>query len=92
MNYNHVCSKCFPFLHVKKRQVQSFCFKTHRELLDSPLQALCVEVGLFGRQLVLPRLKPPGEGARESAELEQLLLTGLDRSEPARGQRRKRMV
>ena len=61
---------------------------THLELLDSPLQALCVEVGLFGRQLVLCRLKPPEEGAREAAELEQLLLTGLDGSKPVRGKHR----
>lgn len=53
---------------------------THRELLHSSLQALRVEVGLFGRQLVLCCLKPPDEGTREAAELEQLLLAGLDGS------------
>lgn len=57
---------------------------THLELLNSSLQALCGEAGLFGRQLILCRLKPPDEGAREAAELEQLLLTGLDGSKPVR--------
>lgn len=72
--------------------VQGSRVKTHRELLDSPLQALRVEVGLFGGELVLRRLKPPGQRAGEAAELQQLLLAGLDRSEPARGQRRRRMA
>lgn len=55
---------------------------THLELLNSPLQALCGEVGLFGRQLILCCLKPPEERARVATELEQLLLTGLHGGKP----------
>lgn len=55
------------------------------KLLNSPLQALGVEVGLFGGQLVLCCLKPPDEGAGEAAELEQLLLAGLNGSKPVCG-------
>ena len=55
------------------------------ELLHSFLQALGVEVGLFGGKLLLRRLEPPDEGAGEPAEAEQLLLTGLDGSEPEEG-------
>lgn len=59
-------------------------FKRHLELLDSPLQALCVEAGLLGGELVLGCLEPSGEGAGEAAELEQLLLTGLNGCKPVR--------
>lgn len=51
---------------------------THLELLYSPLQALCVEVGFFSRQLLLCHLQPPEEGAGKQAELHQLLVTALD--------------
>lgn len=53
---------------------------THLELLNSSLQPLGGEAGLFGRQLILRCLKPPEEGAGEAAELKQLLLAGLDGS------------
>lgn len=55
---------------------------THLELLNSSLQALRGEVGLFGRQLILCRLKPPEERARVATELEQLLLTGPNGGKP----------
>lgn len=61
----------------------------HLELLDSSLQALCSEIGLFGWQLILCCLKPPEEGAREAAELEQLLFTGLDGGKPVRKNRKE---
>lgn len=52
--------------------------------MNPSLQGLCAEVGLFGWQLILCCLKPPEEGAREAAELVQLLLAGLDGCKPAR--------
>lgn len=55
---------------------------SHLELLDSPLQGLCVQVGLFGGQLVLSHLEPPDQGARQAPELQELLLTGLDHCKP----------
>lgn len=58
----------------------------HLELLDPPLQTLGVEVGLLGGQLVLGRLEPPGEGAGEPPELEELLLAGLNGCKPERRQ------
>lgn len=66
--------------------------RTHLELLNSSLQALCGEVGIFGWQLILRCLKPPEEGAGEAAELEQLMLTGLDGSKPVRKTHRPRMA
>lgn len=56
----------FPLLH------------THLKLLYSPLQAFCVQVGFFSRQLLLCHLQPPEEGAGKRAELHQLLVTTLD--------------
>lgn len=63
---------------------------THLELLNPSLQALCGEVGLFGRQLILCRLEPPEERARVATELEQLLLTGLNGGKPAGQKQRTR--
>lgn len=85
--------KCFPsFLPVCVKAMDagftdaSFfvdtLFNTHLELLDSSLQAFVVQADLFGGQLVLCRLEPPVDGAREAAELEQLLLAGLNGSKP----------
>lgn len=56
----------------------------HLKLLHPSLQALCGQAGFFGWQLVLCRLKPPEERAREAAELKQLLLAGLDGGKPER--------
>lgn len=79
-----------PFSYVKRGEQDLHMYHlflnypphTHLELLNSSLQALRGEAGLFGRQLILCRLKPPEERAREATELEQLLLTRPNGSKP----------
>lgn len=63
------------------------CWRTHLQLLHSPLQRLSVQGELLGGQLLLRRLKPSEEGAREPAEVEQLLLASQNgrQSAPGRG-------
>lgn len=62
---------------------------SHLQLLDSSLQGLRVQIGLFGGQLVLSRLEPPDQGTREAPELQELLLAGLNHCKPWRKQERK---